>query len=559
MGKEEFLRILNARIDELKEKYDAAKSKLGTLEQDSAEYKQTERELEMWRNEIATAKKSLYSFAYARIKAMSNIELEEYRKEKIAELLSLEEFLSIKYYTEFKAEKNNPSEYRKLAMSEINVARQKVTSEIKRTQTKTLQQIKNGLSDDIIYLMYYKSDADTRELRSEINGAIASVAGDKDKTERMNALLKEHDALLEEVQKLTDGIVFTIPKEFQKGGKLADLKLEEYLETNNRYTFRAEPAFAPYHSLDKLEQVKIFRGSFDSGKITVRAESDFMNVLKGFKTVFDKKAEYILGLIDRLTTLKDFSFTDFKGAQEKLPSEEFEELERLTQEQQRLSKKILKTQATKSRLDLISAQIGTLHAKLRQPYLKASLPGYDKLLGLGTNSQSFDEFKQTIYETQSAIAGLINSFVNESKVNDIQVKGILSSKSFNAYSVSKQIYDIAGVDFFHATSEFSHFVNLPFGENAVLARAEAVKKEKIAQKVEKDAQEEADKKEAELKGLTIEELSALKESMERIFNSFPSKEQRIEEISPAEIARINEGLAKAISPEDVQKYKERRM
>ena len=93
MTKDEFVSMINSELESLKKEYESAKKKVEYFRTvtvntilESRDYEVAKYELTMVREKMRVLNRIISLPAYARIQAMSDIEIEEYKKERAEEL-----------------------------------------------------------------------------------------------------------------------------------------------------------------------------------------------------------------------------------------------------------------------------------------------------------------------------------------------------------------------------------------------------------------------------------------------------------------------------------------
>lgn len=445
MTKDEFLIMLNRELENLEKEYYTARKRVDYLSKtNSEELQEAIYQLNLVEKKLDTIK-SLVNFpAYARIQAMSDIEVEKYRKDKISELeLKVEELKTrekeaseqlsklkaqqeelIKQFKQLSGRERENVIYRgrllniEISKYDINnqfgvfATIQKEMQEVRKLQEQiknmTTIQIKDKLSNEIKESKYFEQTlkCSSEYVLDSSTKLLATVASDPKKAIQMADLLANYRRLSDEQKHIKGSLylVWGLPYELKR--KLIESSYYN-LETKD------------LHNPDKLiEIIAEYEENFNQDKI------NFMNQFT------PQKIYKLVGKEEGVDSIEvDMEF--FKEHSDKLNDGSLEHLQSIVVQRDILSKKIFKTKNVRREIENLNSQIKSEQSNIYKKIIKwYKLLSQDILRinceisfeNLESLKQSLEKATQNIEQSQQSIIAIKQKIEEEKEKMEEQRK-----------------------------------------------------------------------------------------------------------------------------------------
>ena len=536
MTKDEFLSMLSEELENLEEERKAVRQKVEyfkAVNSKGRESQEAEYQLKIVERKVNRLKDLLTFPAYARIQAMSDIEIEEYKKEKIEELeLKIKEIESREEQekaklSQLKAEQEQlMTQFGTLSGSERDRAisrGQQLSTEIikydvdneygvfaplkkeieevrkqqEQIEAMTSQEVKQQLSSEI-----KESDNLAQQVewaKQPINASTeleASVGSDTEKAQQMANLLARYERLSDEQKQI-------------KGRKnLHLIGLPSLLERKLRESYYYDSRDGEIRDPDKLMLiVQEFEASFERAKASVNEQ---FTEQKLSKLVYDGEAEY--GYEYSYNSEVDMEF--LQQHTDKLGDGKLKRLQMLVEDRNKLSKKIFKTYNTKWEIKKLNEEIIREKTKICK-----ELTGWYNSQGsdiLNINRVDFYDLKslQDSLKRCKELIGYYETNINDIKEDLQKVKAEMEQQRQNYENekteIAQKIRALGGEN--HKETEMPYASDSPdYNLNSIINSQGVVYGRNIIDRVQQEAQNQADIREAELRGITVEQLLAMRQ------------------------------------------------
>lgn len=527
MSKEDFLNMLSSELDNLEKETEMAnqrKSYWAQIDPSSDEYKNAEYQLNLIYKKLTTVKSFIRYPAYSRIQKMSDIEIQEYKKEKIedlelkikeirarekqeraklAQLKSEQEALMTQLGTLSGLDRKNAIYRGRQLLTEIHeyengsnsvlAKLQKEIEEVKKLQEEikinTPQGVKEELSSKIEKSFLYTSDYSKVSI-NESTKLLASVSTDREKSQQMADLLTSYSECIN--AKNNNWVWMWLPRQ------LPDILREKLYKCSFCYQKSGANDKKKVHYPDKLiEVINEIESSFEKAKANYTSQWTFEKLIN----IFDAESRIKCDCID-------VSF--FQKHADKLGSGKLEHLQSIVDERRKLEGKVFKTKKTKSDIEDLKEQIKAEQSKIYEEIKGWYQSQNNDILGIKHNINF--NFKENLDWNLKYAIGEINESqqaIIEMKEMAKKVKQEIEQKKQNYETeiteVAQQIRTLAGPEF--EKTEIPYFSDSKDGNmKRILDATISIQKSEIIDKVQREAQNQADTKEAELRGITVEQL-----------------------------------------------------
>lgn len=540
MTKDEFLSMLSSELENLENDYRTAIQRVDYFRQvnsSSKELQDAKYQLKMIQQKINVLRRLIALPSYLRIQAMSDAEIDEYKKGKVEELeLKIKEIESRvaqenEKLSQLKAEQDQLiAQFGILSGSERDRAiyrGQQLSSEIRRydsdnpfstfaqlkkeieelrkqqeqIKTMTSQEIKQQLSSEI---KGSRDLAQTVELTKtpidEFTELEASVAYDPEKAQQMARLLAHYRELSDEQSQIKGRmqLVYGLPRTLVS--RLTGGSYRYY------YDIRTNELRDP----DKLmEIVKEFEVTFK------QAKASFMEQFTEHKLSKLVGREYGID-----STEVDMNF--LQQHSDKLGDGELSHLQSLVEQRNKLLKKIFKTRDTKLEIESLNNRIRQEQSKIYKEIIGWYQSQSSDILGIsyGVQFYSLEALKSSLERCKEDI-GRSEQAITEVKEKIQQAKVEMEQQRQNYETrrneVARQIRALGGEK--HKETDISYASNQSgYNLDQIANASNRIYQGKIVNRVEQEAQKQADIKEAELRGITIEQLLKMRKTARAILD-----------------------------------------
>ena len=547
MTKDEFLSMLNEELENLDQEYKTTSQKVEyfrTINSSGKELRETEYQLQALAQKNYTLGELVTLPAYARVQVMSDIEIGEYKKEKVEELeLKIKEIESKEKQetaklSQLKSEQEqliiqcggltgnerDRAIYRGQQLSEeisrydinnqygVFASLKKEKEEIRKQQelikNMSSQEIKQQLSQKIknSYTLAQRVEW-TKNPIDEFIELQASVAADPEKAQQMANLLTAYKQLSNEQQKISGKLYlgYGLPKSLEK-----DLTKYSY-----NYDSSTNEVFKP----DKLmEIVQEFVGLFEQAKANFNEQFTEQKLSKLVGKEYGIESSEV-----------DIDF--LKQHTDKLVDGELEHLQSLVEQRNKLLKKIFKTKDTKWEIENLNNKI-----KQEQSTIYGEIIGWYKsrskdLLGItyGLNFVNLEILQDSLKSCKKDIDRSEQS-INEVKEEIQKAKVEMEQKRQNYETkkteLAQRIRALGGEKY--KETKISPSIDVKNNLSSIANAQRIVYEREIVNRVQQEAQKQADIREAELRGITLEQLLQMKQ---QAMGNEPIIENNEEEVS----------------------------
>ena len=542
MTKEEFLSIFRKKLEELEAAQDKAIKKIEYLQKmwgNSNETHKAEQEKEAIGEEISFLRGFVHIPAYERIMAMSDVEIATYKEdikkdrdahistkmakrkvleEEIAKLKAQEE-ANVDLYAAAKTEREKNDLINKgreigqeCARKEAEI--REIDLEIKALEqskvdldNKSSEEIKNQMISKLTLNNFVEKnslDNNRQKGNYEVNGAtklLASVDGNPEKTEALRAAF----------------LKFTDLKKFSSVNKpiyLDFYKFPSSIKRKLEFSFGIDIDHGDVRDLNALKEVE-------------DALDKFIQEANDEKKLIDEEftADKMVPLYDETSrdirsNSEEVDFDFLRKHKGKISEDEINLLANLVNEKAVFERKIIKTKGIKEEIKSLTREIkeerDKLYDKIKAWYENAA---QNKLTRTMEGS-----FGSTIYLEYGDIRDNISDIKNRSNStieNTAQLKEKIAIARANKEKVNddydqarkkivQEILDIVGAEFTEKDIPYLSEENMFEFDKRVKVAGFIVNTLSTAKEVQVEAQRQADEKEAEIRGITLEKLMELR-------------------------------------------------
>ncbi len=531
MTKEEFLSMLNTELENLEKDYQLVRQKVEYFREvnfGGKEFQEAEYQLKMVLQKINALQRLVTLPAYARIQAMSDAEIEDYKKGKIEELeLKIKEIQARKKQekaklSQLKAEQDQlMAQFGSLSGSERDRAiyrGQQLNAEISRydvnnqwgvfatikreidevrkqqeqIKAMTSQEIKQQLSSEI--KESYNLAQTVEWTRKPIDASTeleASVASDPEKAQKMANLLTYYRRLSDEQSQIKGrmNLVCRLPK-----------VLENRL-TENSYYYNSRTN--EVNNPDKLmEIVQEFEGSFEQAKTSFNEQFTEQKLSKLVGREYGMDSSKVdMGFLQQHT--------------DKLGNGELDLLQSLIEQRNKLSKKILKTKDTKWEIENLNNRIKQEQSRIYKEIIGWYESQSKGLLGIsyGVQFYSLEALQDSLKRCKEDI-GRSEQAITELKENIQKVKAEIEQQKQNYETrkteTARQIRALGGEK--HKETDIPYASDrAEYNLDHIASAQTRVYQRDVVDRVQQEAQNQADIREAELRGITVEQLLQMRQ------------------------------------------------
>lgn len=408
--------------------------------------------------------------AYTRINVMSEVELEELRKQK--------------------------PEFYSMTSDEIKIA------------------LKNAVPNSYFYGEMIEK---AKEPISEFTALEAEASLTSERAYQLAGLMTQHKIISDSQMQI-------------KGRANCSYYLPEPLQEKLKHSSYYDYATGYVSNPDRLmETVQEIERTFEEAKIT-------------FDTQFTREKLYRL-----MEESSDVKFTvksrteALKLHADKLDASALENLQNLVERRDKLSKKIFKGKKTKQEIESLNTQIEQEQSKMCQEIRNWYYSQAEKLqniLGINyasirfSNSQTVEEYLKSCIEkiekSSSEIADLKSNIQKAKEEMEQQYQNYEAQKN----DIIMQIKACGGENFKNINIDGIRFSNnLNDNLNSIASAPSYINQQSLINEVMQEAQRQADIKEAELRGITVEELMQMRK-----------QENTVEEQRETENEEISQGI-----------------
>lgn len=551
MSKEEFLSMLNVELENLEREAELARRRIKYFESIGEQRKEVYQEalyqFRIVQTKIDALRKILLLPALARIQAMSDVEIEEYKKSKNEELeLKIKEIESRK-------------EQAKAKLAQLKAEQDQIIAQFGTIDRDKREELTNR--GKRIFAEIERYDINNRYgVFAQLQAEIAEVRKQQEQLERMTSqeikkqLLSQKKesvdkpykkAQLEELIDLlsnnpTHISMFTelaseVGLDFTKAKQLAEL-LSHYADLSKEQeqpSVRIDlPSYLPDELRRRLTEYPVF---YNSRTNEVLFPDKLMEIISEFEASFAQaKAvfmeQFTAQKLDKLIKLDISAEVDIeflKLHSDKIGASKLEHLQTLVQQRDKLSKKIFKSKKIKSDIDELNKQIrkekDEIYNEIRNWY-KSQIEDFKHILGayctlsddlkswisgLEQCKSNFDKCEQAITSTKENLQQAKTTIEQKRREQEAE-------KSKNLQQTLQQIRALGSEKY--KETNMPNYVPTNDDENLdqIIGAQGQVYQRDIISRVLQEAQNQADIREAELKGITVEQLLQMRQQSQAL-------------------------------------------
>lgn len=482
MTNDEFLSMLNSEFENLEKEYQSAKQKAEGTSRFNPEYEEYQYQFMIVEEKFNALKKLASLPAYARIQAMSDIEIEEYKKDKVEELDSI-----IKENQQKIAEADNWK-----LVSELKEINKKLEEKQKQIKAMTSEETKKVASYEI---------KDNYNLAQEIEKFKKPI----DKFTEFKASMT-HD----NIDRATRNNIEKLWWEYKTECELQRYHNDDcriYIEDKYDLPRELREKVGVTYQKKDLDNLMKFVQEVEDGPFKQRkefiesqcTEKKLFYLIRNFKNIdiFEPETEGNLDFWQQHT--------------DKLKDGELSRLQSLVEEKTRLSKKIFKTPNTNARIKSLNAKIfneeDRLRSKIANWYQNERLLSTIDFIELGELASSLKCYRESFVKSEQAITELKKTIQETKAFHEKISQGYEIKKA----EIAQQIRTLAGKAVDEKYNEIDiHFEPDPSNKSysavySLYDFAEAqgkIYEKEIIDKVQREAKKQADIRENELKGIS---------------------------------------------------------
>lgn len=502
MDKEEFLSFIKKKIEEIEKEKQFHEDMMEKYENNKGDsgYKENKFQFYLLVVQLQDLRDIIELPNYARIKAMSEIELEEQKKLEIETLeLKIKELEKRKRLEEINIEKlkqegttpfinkyHNQLRDHEKALSEITIEHHTIIEQQQKVRAMTLQEFKSDL---------------------------------------LSQITKKHPRLKETLKRLAIPInkseeLLTHALSLNKAQDMEDL-YKRFLDLKEQLTSTSVEITLENNIPDDLKnKLKPFRNTPFRNTLKITNPDTTMKIIQEFKSSFEKDKAFFVEqftheALRRLTTDNTEIDIDFLSQHtDKINKSELDYLQDLIKERNKLSMntlRFLKTSNTKHNLEYFNNRIIEQNRKIKDQIIewyKNKLKSLSTILKTNetinfkdpTNlNNSLNDLSKIIANYEQAIAKL-KEVIEKAKINIEQQKQDIEHKKQN---VEQKIRTFEGAKYEETNIPY---ISIEYIQNA----AASIRNKLIVNRILQEAQNQSIAKEAELRGITIKELLEIK-------------------------------------------------
>lgn len=545
MTRDEFLSIVDTELDRLDQEYKELKNKEAYYVE-IAPYGKDLIDVRHRMKLVSSKKKAIEQLiglpAYARIQAMSDIEIQAHKEVMISEAneeiaavderiiiarsekarLSVEKDGILRRFSEFfGAEKKFAIDRAKdieieLAKYDENNPRSLISEFIRNREelVKKLEKIRN-LSNQEIIDMVASSFKNYDRIPSKVNSitsnpvsradiALAEATEDPQKAREIAGLFTVKGRRAAGVEKIYTNFYLPIKTPFLLESKL---KKETWDYDHDEKKI--------YHPDKVMEKVQVYKEDFEKLKVT-------------FDTEFTVEKLRPLIRPGKTPITEELSVDFFRSHKGKVDEESLNQLERLTIKRDELKRRFIKTNKVKDEIEELSYQILQLQIKIRGWiegwYLTQRLQmlGIEKSIefdGYGSVDHYIESAKWDIKQTEAAIEELEQRLLR-AKDN---IDKVIAANQATRDEADNKVKEIAGIPDVEGPIIKYPSSNPEVNLDNLYYNAQRVAQQDLYDRVQAEAKNQADEAEAQLRGMTVEDLLELRKQL---------LEQQLKEESP---------------------------
>ena len=527
MTKEEFLTMVETELAKMEKEYSLASQKVDYFRAINPSGKELQDALYECKRISGTCAmlRSLVALpAYARIQAMSDIEIEEYKKEKIEELE-----LEIKKIEDREKECKEELARLKAEQEHLIASFNKLSGSEKELAVKRGQEIQTEISrynSDLSWGIFTSLKREIEEIRAK-QEQIRAKTSEEIKKELASEIDKGSNLARSIENTSTIGapveLLASVASDPQKTQEMANL-LKYYKELSAKAETIKSKMYLPYRVPNKLVLYLNISSGYDKATDLVSDPDRLIEIVERFEATFEQeKAKFmeqfteqkLSKLLDRKPHSTEVDMAFLKQHSDKIVSVSLEYLQSIVEQRDKLSKKIIKTESTKQKINSLNYEIEqlqeTIYTEITDWYryynkdilgLRDSVHLYSDISGL---RRSLDSMKDDINQSEQALT-MVKARIQAAKKEIEQQRSNIEARK---EETAKRIRSLGG-DKFEQTDMPYASDRADYNVDQIVSAHNSVYQRDVVDRVQQEAQNQANTKEAELRGITIEELLQMK-------------------------------------------------
>lgn len=517
MTNDEFLSMLNSEFENLEKEYQSAKQKAEGTSRFNPEYEEYQYQFMIVEEKFNALKKLASLPAYARIQAMSDIEIEEYKKDKVEELDSI-----IKENQQ-RIEELHHNWGQAPALKKMNEELEEKQKEIKAmTSEETKKVLSYKIKDSYNLAQEIEKCEKTIDKFTELQASMTHDNVEKSKIYDMAKLWTKYKNICEEQKKAETDIIIIDPR-LPDGlkRKIAGEGLHIRKETEKDLIYKYNNNYNFCH-LDRLMEIvqKFEEGPFKQQKEFFNSQCTEKKLLNlASKREWPTKANPVEAKVD-MEFLQQHA--------DKLEDDDLSNLQSLVEKRNKLSRKIFKNKITKSELQHLNEAVAYERERIYRDimfwydhqwydegklspihfpddYYKGILYGSFDLRGI--NILDINELKKELKSSKEEIVQseqLIKKLKEKIQEEKARQENLKQKYESEKAEVAQQIRTLAGEKYKETNIHFEPVYGHD-SSNSLRDFAEAqgkIYEKEIIDKVQREAKKQADIRENELKGIS---------------------------------------------------------
>lgn len=534
--KDEFLSLLNGEFESLQEEYHPISERYNYLAKNGRkgnEFQEMSFQEELFRRKYVNLYHLVRLPAYARIQAMSDVEIEDYKKSKIEELelkvkeiesrekqekatffqlkaelaqissqLGTDPFISDRDMKIYRSQQlssqismydaNNP--FGKFAMLKKKL--EEVRKQQEKIKALTSQEIKQQLSAKIEGSYNLKQIVErTQNPIGNYREVLASVASDSKKAQEVSNLVENYRQLSNKQKQVIDKLYLGRGLPYQLESKLIKSRRESLEDTDK----------AMEVSDRLIKTVNEFEGSFK------QAKANFM------EQITEQKLSKLVGK-DWCVYGTEVDFDFLRLHNDKLSSGKLIHLESIVKQRNKLAKKIFKTRDIKYKIESLNQQIEQEQSSIYMEIIYWYDSQCQSILGMGNlfDYNSLETLKSSVEDCKKDI-GQSEQAIIEVKERIQKSKAQIESYETRKKEIIQQIKTLGGekykeTDFSISEYSYDYFGSIENpGLNTIANSSAYMHERELVNKIQQEAQNQADIREAELREISVKQLLEMRQ------------------------------------------------
>lgn len=527
MTKEEFATMLDAELEKLQEEYEINSHRYefmkkfhdGTIDYDNSFFQK-----QITKKKLESLKKVITLPLYARVQAMSDVELEAEKKAKVEEAE-----LNIRA-------KEEEIKQAQEKLSHLNDERLQIVDKYdehgyaKGTWSDTLYYREQELSSEIHSYRFDiipKLEKELEELRKKPEEI--KLMRNQDIKQQLLSKVKISNSLGQNAKMFENSDVFrdfTSPLEPEKLEQMENLLNEYQGLCDKQKTLGGVNIGVPYEIPNFLKnRLSSANGPFNGDLLEQLIEivEEGEKVFESSKVIFDNKyiEQKLLPLLDRKNNVTSDDIAFLQQFSDKIPESKFDYWKSLMGQRDALSNKIFKTLSTKRKIKDLDGKLNLEISKMQESLVYWHKSEFYALYGGNLDFTNEDYLRASLEE------GKKTAEISQSKISEYKEKlkqAVVEFKQKNKPYEDRKLEIVQKVKELSGAKNEANDVNYNSSSKLTDAYVDAYERATI-DRVRQEAQKEADIREAQLRGITVEQLLQMRNGeVQNSFNEYEEEE-----------------------------------